>query len=269
MKKITESPFLLQFEILSQEKDINHFTTTRNGGVSKPPFASFNLGNYSEDDLAAITENRRRLSEALCIRPDRLIVPKQIHSDKVLLVDDKFLSLPETERSKASEGYDALITRQKGICIGITTADCVPVILYDPRKKVIAAIHAGWKGTVSRIVRATICEMQKNFGSSASDILAGIGPSISRDAFEVGEEVVATFQNEKHPVERIMIRNEITGKAHFDLWKANKLQLLDCGVKEPNIELARICTYTHNDIFFSARREGIKSGRMITGILLL
>ena len=269
MKQHPEYPFLLSFEQLSKEQNIKNYSTTRKGGVSRYPFESFNLGNYSEDDPCCIRENRERLVKALHIRYENLIVPKQIHSDQILIIDKQYLSLNEKKRQEASNGYDALITQQKNISIGITTADCVPIILYDRQKQVTAAIHAGWRGTVKEITRKVVQNLETLFHTNPSDIIAGIGPSISRKYFEVGNEVAKQFVAKQYFQQPIIYENPKTKKAHIDLWEANKQQLMHSGVPEKNIEIAQMCTYTQTETFFSARREGIKSGRMITGIILL
>ena len=161
---------------------------------------------------------------------------------------------------------DALITDRKGECLCISTADCVPVLCYDRKRKAIAAIHAGWKGTVARIVSKTLEAMAAEYGTQGEDIMACIGPSISLSAFEVGDEVYDKFRNEGFDMEQIAVRQD---KWHIDLWKANRMQLEDFGVKPENIQTAGICTWTDNQDFFSARRQGIASGRILSGIMLL
>ena len=260
-------PFLLHFEQTAARQDIIAFTTTRNGGASKPPFDTFNVGNYSEDAAESICENRRRLSEALRIKPHCLIVPKQIHSDRIVPIDEIFLTLSNDEQTRQLDGCDSLITHVKGICIGVATADCVPVLLYNNVQQVAAAIHAGWRGTVKKIAVKTVEAMQQQFGLSPSALSALIGPSIGLSAFEVGEEVVEAFQNAKISLENILKRNPVTGKAHINLSEANRIQLLESGLTNDNIEIAGLCTYLHSETFFSARKEGIRSGRMLSGII--
>ena len=181
-------------------------------------------------------------------------------------IDDTFLIKGITERKEALEGVDALITDRKGECLCISTADCVPVLCYDRKRKAIAAIHAGWKGTVARIVSKTLEAMAAEYGTQGEDITACIGPSISLSAFEVGDEVYDKFRNEGFDMEQIAVRQD---KWHIDLWKANRMQLEGFGVKPENIQTAGICTWTDNQDFFSARRQGIASGRILSGIMLL
>lgn len=246
-----------------------HLSTITEGGVSIGNYSSFNLGLYSGDDESCVQENRKRLSSALGIEKENLITPYQTHQDKAYTIDDHFLSLSTQERLEELNGVDALITNRKGVFIGISTADCVPVLLYDPKKHVAAAIHAGWRSTVAHIVSKTIVKMHTDFGCKPKDIVAGIAPSISAEMFEVGDEVGETFKQAGFNLDKISYRNKDTGKLHIDLSLTNKLQLENAGILPENIEISGICTYSHPDKFFSARRQGIKSGRMLTGGMLL
>ena len=185
--------------------------------------------------------------------PNNLIIPHQTHNTVVRKIDDTFLTKGITERKEALEGVDALITDRKGECLCISTADCVPVLCYDRKRKAIAAIHAGWKETFEA--------MAAEYGTQGEDITACIGPSISLSAFEVGDEVYDKFRNEGFDMEQIAVRQD---KWHIDLWKANRMQLEGFGVKPENIQTAGICTWTDNQDFFSARRQGIASGRILS-----
>ena len=153
----------------------------------------------------------------------------------------------------------------KDFCLCVSTADCVPVLLYDKEKQVIAAVHAGWRGTVGRIVEKTIEVMRIQYGTEGKDLVACIGPSISLESFEVGDEVYAAFEEAGFDMARIARRYE---KWHLDLWEANRMQLLANGVLPEHIEVAGICTFQCYEDFFSARRLGIKSGRILSGIML-
>lgn len=259
---------MLQFPVLSRDCNISHFVTTREGGVSQGRYASFNLGGYSGDEPDSVRMNRQLLSKAIGIPSECIFVPFQVHGRKVRSLSGSFLSLSTEEQEKILHGVDALITDVPGICVAVTTADCVPVLVYAPDKKVVAAIHAGWRGTVQQIVSLTIRLMTEQYAADPSLMLAGIAPSIGPDAFEVGEEVVNAFREAGSDLALIMKRNAQTGKAHLDLWEANRRQLLAAGLQSAHIEISGICTYTHDDQFFSARRLGIDSGRMLSGIFL-
>ncbi|MFV0419120.1 MAG: peptidoglycan editing factor PgeF [Dysgonomonas sp.] len=256
---------LLHFKNLSEFDNLSHFTSTIVGGVSEGSYATFNLGMYSEDDIDCVAENRERLARILNIPEEDIIVPHQTHDDKVLIIDDTFLRKTDLEKVQMLNGVDALITNQRNICIGITTADCVPVLIYDSEKSILAAVHAGWKGTVSKIVGKTVIKMIEALGCTPDDLYIGIGPCISQQHFEVGDEVVDAFDRADFLLDDISYRNKETGKAHIDLQKANKLTLIETGISEKNIEEATLCTFANSDKFFSARRQTIHSGRMLTG----
>jgi len=257
---------LFRFSIFP-DNDLFHFTTTIRGGVSKGAYSTFNLGEYCGDDPECLIGNRNSLASAIDVNPNRIYVPYQTHDDKVCIIDDSFLKMPEQEQVGRLKGIDALITAEKNICIAITTADCIPVLIFDPHKQVFATVHAGWKGSASKITQKTVKIMIDHFGCDPVDLLVGIGPGISAEAFEVGDEVGESFKNEGFNLPSISYRNKQTGKLHIDLKKANQLQLLDMKILAENIEVTEICTYCSAK-FFSARRQGIHSGRMLTGGIL-
>ncbi len=259
---------MLQFDLLRKDCNLFHFMSTRSGGVSVGEYASFNLGEFAGDDPQSVAENRQRLANRLGVGAHQLIFPHQIHEDRILKVDENFLSLPPEHQKQAASGYDALVTNVLNICIGVTTADCVPLIAYDPYKKVLAAIHAGWRGTVARIAPKTIHRMVEDYDCVAENILIGIGACISAEKFEVGEEVVAAFREANIEINDASFLHPQTNKCHIDLQEVNRNLLLEEGILPPNIELMKLCTYTHEELFFSARRQGIKSGRMVTGGVL-
>lgn len=257
---------MLEYSLMKLYPDIFCFSTTRHGGYSDGAYSSFNCNDYCGDDTENVGKNRTLLCSLMPQMPNNLIIPHQTHNTVVRKIDDAFLAKGITERKEVLEGVDALITDRKGECLCISTADCVPVLCYDRRRKAIAAIHAGWKGTVAHIVSKTLKAMAAEYGTRGEDITACIGPSISLSAFEVGDEVYDKFRNEGFDMEQIAVRQD---KWHIDLWKANRIQLEDFGVKPENIQTAGICTWTHNQDFFSARRQGIASGRILSGIMLL
>lgn len=259
---------MLQFPVLGACCDIFHFCTTRAGGVSEGPFASLNPAIYTDDDPAAIRENLHRLAEAAGVPADRIIVPHQIHGERIGTIDETFLQKKTEEQTALLEGIDALMTDCPGICLAVATADCVPLLLYAPDKKVVAAVHAGWRGTVKRIAQKTVQALCRVYGCEPTQLHAGIGPSIGPAAFEVGEEVVEAFRASGLPVGQLVSRHPENGKAHINLWEANRLQLMEAGVVATNIETAACCTYTHSKELFSARKLGIRSGRILSGIYL-
>ena len=172
------------------------------------------------------------------------------------------------------EGYDAFVTNLPGVALGARTADCVPVLLYDPVHRAVAAVHAGWKGTVLHISQLAIEVMIRQYGCNPSGMRAVIGPAIGPDSFQVGEEVVAKFREAEFPIEEIWSfqgpgdGSPMSGGHHIDLFKANRWLLEEAGVPHGNIQVHSIDTYTDTS-FFSARREGTACGRNINSIKLL
>ena len=199
--------------------------------------------------LTAFSTGKGSGVEDVGLRLEDLALPRQVHSDNVLFV---------TEAGRP-EGTDAVITDRPGLCVCVKTADCIPVLLYDTRKRVIAAVHAGWRGTVARIVQKTIEKMNPN---SPSDLHAIIGPGISLEWFEVGDEVYEAFRAEGFPMERIARKSD---RWHIDLWEANRWVLEQMGVEDIFVE--GTCTRTSMD-FYSARRETINTGRNYNGIFI-
>lgn len=263
-----ENRRMLGYGVLSSYPNISCFVTTRHGGCSQGNYASFNCTPYTGDDTECVQRNQEILCSSLPQRPKALIIPYQTHDTKVLAIDEAFLQANKEERHTLLQGIDALITHEPGYCLCISTADCIPILLYDKEHQAIAAIHAGWRGTVNHILRHALGKMQALYGTDGKDIIACIGPGISLPAFEVGDEVYETFRENGFQMEYISEWKPETHKYHIDLWAANRLQLLDFGVPSAQIETADICTFAQHEDFFSARRLGIKSGRILSGIML-
>lgn len=255
---------LLQYDTLNVRK-LLHFTTTIQGGISEGQYNSLNLSQYAGDRPQHVHQNRMRLANITEVGINNIYVPRQIHEDKICSIDADFLELSDDEKILRLDGVDALMTNQENICIGITTADCVPVLIYDPANKALAAIHAGWKSTVKHIVAKTVQLMTETYRSDPMRLLAAIGPSISARWFEVGDEVGQAFDDNGFDLTSISLRNPQNGKLHIDLQEANKVQLIESGIQGLHIDLAKICTYSNPNLYFSARRQGIESGRMLSG----
>ena len=252
--------------------DVVAFSTTRHGGYSTGRYGEFNINRYCGDDAVAISRNRTALCLLLGISDDCLIMPHQTHQTRVARIDVDFLSLSAEKRLLALEATDALMTDVPQVCIGVSTADCIPLLLYDPEHHAACAIHAGWRGTVARIAQQTVMAMQATYATRPSQLLAQIGPGISLDSFEVGQEVYDAFAQAAFPMSAISRRypasdSPQTEKWHIDLPACNRLQLLDAGLSPAAIATSPACTYQHADTYFSARRLGINSGRIFTGIM--
>ncbi len=245
---------LYEFDLLQTEKHLVHFVTTRHGGFSTGNYKSLNLSYRVNDSKSIVDRNRKKLIDALNITRDNIFFPDQCHTHFVREVNE------HTSQHELKE-TDALITNSKNLCIAILTADCVPILLYDRKKRAIGAVHSGWKGTVGRIVARTIERMVKTYNTKPYDLLVCIGPSISQQYYEVGDEVVDQFTFWFADTPAVFMKNKETGKTHIDLWEANRQLLIRSGVLPANIEMGKMCTYDNPDLFFSARRDGIQSGR--------
>ena len=250
---------------------VTAFSSTRYGGCSEGNYRSFNVNRYCGDDEEHIVRNLESLKSLLGV--SQVFMPHQVHGTEVLRVKQ---SVPWKGMADDFEGVDALITDVTGICIGVSTADCIPVLLYDEAHHAAAAIHAGWRGTVKRIVKKTVESMHDSFGTRPEELQAVIGPGISIESFEVGDEVYQQFQDAGFPMDMIARRypaklplfggTEGGFKWHLDLPLCNRLQLEAVGVRQ--IEMSGICTYQQSDGYFSARKLGVNSGRILTGIVL-
>ena len=243
------------------EDDIKciHAVTTKN---SLEPYV-FSLALHTGEDVKAIVDNRKKLSSLLDTDNSlHFIVANQTHSDHI-----EIISQSETKGWQGVEDAvshcDALITNQKGVMLAILTADCVPILLYDKEKEVVAAIHAGWKGTEAKIAAKTVQKMIEVYGSDPEDIIAGVAPAIGRCCYEVGKDVAKHFFSEPRSFDAV------GGKYMLDLPFINKKQLLDSGVLEEHIEMSGVCTACEVERFFSYRKEQGCSGRFMSMIGML
>jgi polyphenol oxidase len=260
---------LLQFENLIKQNEVTHFVSTRNGGKSSGPYASMNIGFGTDDNAEIVLQNRQKLSQAVDIPLNHFVFANQTHSNHVAIVNQSHKGNGALNKHTALYNTDALITNQAEICLFIMTADCTPVLLFDPVNKAIAAIHAGWRGTVDAIVVNTIQQMRLNFNTQASDLTAAIGPCIGPCCYEVGEDVVEKVKQAFDETTELLIPSDNPGKYFFNLSGANKKQLLQSGVLPHHIESAELCTQCHTDLFFSSRFGKGTCGRFGTGIMIM
>ena len=243
-------------------------------------YASFNVTHYCGDDPLHVSQCRQWLAQELRIAEERILLPRQTHSAHVLAVDKALLACSPEERVAALDGVDALLTDVEGVCIGISTADCVPVLLYDARHHACSAVHAGWRGLVQHILRHAVACMQQTYDSDPRHMQALVGPCIGVEAYEVGEEVVQAFQQAGFPT-HLLRRDYPASQAytsapggqralapHIDLVAAASWELEECHIPLERIMVTGLCTYHEHHDFFSARRLGIHSGRIYTGIML-
>lgn len=255
-------PNLTYFDISA---GVTAFSSTRHGGVSEGNYGEFNINEYCGDVPENIKENRKALAEELLVNVDRIVMPHQVHGTEARIVAKELFRLPAETRRLLLEDVDALMTDVPNVCIGVSTADCIPVLMCDERNRVIAAVHAGWRGTVARVVRKSIMSMNKYYGTKSENLHVVVGPGISKEHFEVGNEVYEEFKKEGFDMNLIA---SFTDKWHIDLPLCNRQELIDCGVKAENITMTGICTYAESADYFSARRLGQQSGRVFSGIIL-
>ena len=255
-----------------------HGFSTRLGGVSANNRERvLNLGFTEWDSRENVRENRRRLQTALGANDFALAPLLQFHSDTILLI-----GAAPGEACRA----DASITNRPGVLLAVQTADCVPILLVAPQKRAVAAVHAGWRGTLQRILSKAAGRMQMEFGSEPADLLAAIGPAIGPCCYEVGTEVAAAFSakfanaaewfdelrtgDEPNPLQWLNMmppgHQAPPKKVLLDLRKANRAQLIEAGVRTENIFVSDLCTSCRKDLLFSYRKEGMQSGRLMAVI---
>jgi polyphenol oxidase len=257
MKQIRKGPLQLwQFAYLEEIQGLRHFVSDRN---SLPGGPEFTLSYSSTPDAETVRSNRSLLAAAMELAPEALFFPSQVHGTGIVAVNRR------TSKETLAQ-TDALITQDRGIGIAVLSADCVPVLLYDKRRRAVGAVHAGWRGTAARILEKTLLAMQEQYGSQGEDLIACIGPSVCQESYEVGQEVIESIQ-QAFPTSSELLIDQPNRKAKLDLWKANQLQLLEFGVPPGQIETANLCTLQHNKHFFSARKGD--TGRFAAGILLV
>jgi polyphenol oxidase len=248
----------LTFDLFNQP-GLVHGLFTRHGGVSPEPWASLNLGGTNGDSRENVIENRRRIFEALGRPVESIFDAWQVHGREVICADRP------RPLDAAHQKADAILTDSREISLFMRFADCVPIFLFDPRHKVVGLVHAGWRGTVDRAAAAAVERMAAAYGSSPAEILAGIGPSICVDHYEIGKdpEVVATVRQAFGSDASAVLRQP-NGSIHLDLWQANQIVLERAGVRQ--IEQAGVCTFCQNHDWYSHRAEKGKTGRY--GVLL-
>jgi YfiH family protein len=270
--------YILQVPALAKLPWLVHGFSTKPGGVSGQIGENIlNLGFTEWDTKENVLENRRRFQSALGASDLQLISLSQIHSDVIHLFD--------AAPAEPCRG-DASATNRPGLLLGVQTADCVPILLVDPKKRAVAAVHAGWRGTLQRIVVKAIGQMQMHFKTKPADLLAAIGPSIGGCCYEVGTEVATQFLSqfaeapdwfdefrtgdEPNPIQWLNMmppgHQPPPKNVLLDLRKANRAQLLGAGLRAPNIFVSDLCTACRRDLLFSYRKEGLQSGRLLSVI---
>ena len=280
---------------------VTAFTTTRPGGYSQGEYGEFNINPWSGDDPEAVRRNRQLLADTLRLSDTtHIILPHQVHRVETYQVRRDYFSQPEASQRAALEGIDIVLTDLPGVCIGVSTADCVPILLYDPTHHAACAIHAGWRGCVQRAIPVGIRAMHEAFGTTPTDLHALIGPHISMERYPVGPEVLDEFAQAGFNIQQFIslpfrgasrYRSDACDDGRFIFPKEAQSasgaspssdsprfllslslfchhELQQAGIPPHAITDTRQCTFDHPDLYFSARRQGISCGRNYTGIIL-
>jgi YfiH family protein len=229
-----------------------HGFTERTGGVSPIPRGALNFGRSVGDSPENVSENLRRWGEAAGTDPARIAFVKQVHGDGVIVRR----SSDDRDRVPA----DAQVTGAPGLVLAVLTADCLPVLIVDPVRRAVAAVHAGWRGTISRIVARAIETLASEYGSRPSDLRVALGPGIRVESFEVGEEVAGEFRREFGDADSV-VRDDLGAKPRVDLFLANRVAATDAGVPPDRVDDLGLCTVRAVDRFFSHRAEHGRTGR--------
>ncbi len=231
---------------------VDVMVTTRHGGVSAGSYASLNLGLHVGDEPGDVLENRRRAAAALGADPGDFVFCVQAHGPNVRVVTAGDRGRGARTQDDAIPGTDALVTAEPGVALTVMVADCVPVVLYDPVAHVLACVHAGWRGTVARVSQAAVDTM-RSLGSRPENVIAGLGPAIAPDRYQVGDDVRQAARDGLGASAAQVIRPDGTGKWLFDLWTANRLVLREAGLPDENMHMAAIPTGSDPGLFFSDR----------------
>ncbi len=247
---------------LSQFDFTVHGFAARLGGVSQGALSSLNMSRREADSPENIRQNRHRFCQAVDIPYESLFLVKQVHSQRVLIVDNALFEAGKVNPIEA----DAMVTNLPNIALGILTADCLPVILIHSRAKAVGAVHAGWRGSAQLIAQEAVRAMLDCYGGRAEDIYACLGPCIGPECYEVGEEVADVFRRQSPKWQDYLSRNERGWR--LDLAQANLVQLTRMGVPAGNINLIRLCTSCRQDLFFSHRGSGGQAGRQMNVVMI-
>lgn len=247
------------FGLLEPWPELTYAAFTRHGGVSAHPYDTLNMSYTVQDDPERVKVNRERAIRAVGWDPECVVSARQVHGRQVVAVSRAMVGGPDLPET------DALVTNEPGVLLLLKFADCVPIVLWDPKRRVVGLVHAGWRGTVLETPAAALELMRQRYGCHPSSVLAGIGPSIGPCCYEVGTEVVAAAST---LFAGTTVIQQVDGSHRMDLWGANAETLMRAGVAEENIAVAGVCTRCHHDQFFSHRAAKGIAGRfgVVAGI---
>lgn len=258
---------VLEFPALRETGLVNHFFTTREGGVSDGVYRSMNLSFYRGDDREKVHENYQRVARALGTDEKHMVLTCQAHHTNVRRVTMEDAG-KGTVRKRDWDDLDGLVTNEPGLALGTFFADCVPLMFVDPVHRAIGACHSGWRGTVGKIGTCTLKKMQQEFGTHAEDVLCAIGPSICGDCYEVSDDVAEQFQAAFPGQGSRILRDEHNGHQMLDLWAACRLTLLEAGALPEHIVVTDLCTFENPELLFSHRASHGQHGNFGGFIML-
>ena len=250
----------ITFPIFEKEAGVKHCFSTRIGGVSEGRYSSMNLSYSNGDETAAVDENFKRICSCIDVSHESVVKSHQTHTVNIANVTEKGQEIPE--------GTDGLVTNVAGITLCSSYADCVPLLFYDPKKRVVASSHSGWRGTAGEIGRLTIEKMQSDYGCNPQNILAAIGPAICKDCYEVDETVISALK--KMDYLNLSSATEPHGDGHYllDLKEICRQELIRAGVKEEHILVSDICTCCNSEYLHSHRATKGERGNLCAFIAL-
>lgn len=255
-EKIVDGVPYLSYPMLERTGVVKHGFSTRLGGVSKGHCATMNISTTRGDDPKAIEENQRRIAKAIGVCVEDMTYTNQTHTTNVAVVEAK-------DRGRSFLETDGMVTNVPGICLVTFYADCVPLFFVDPEHRAIGLSHSGWRGTVNKMGKVTVEQMQKQYGTDPDKVVAAIGPSICRDCYEVSEEVVEQFRkNFDEVLWPELFYKKADGKYQLDLWRANEAVLMEAGIGRERMAVTNLCTHCNPEILFSHRSTGFHRGNL-------
>lgn len=255
-EKIVDGVPYLSYPMLERTGVVKHGFSTRLGGVSKGHCATMNISTTRGDDPKAIEENQRRIAKAIGVCVEDMTYTNQTHTTNVAVVEAK-------DRGRSFLETDGMVTNVPEICLVTFYADCVPLFFVDPEHRAIGLSHSGWRGTVNKMGKVTVEQMQKQYGTDPDKVVAAIGPSICRDCYEVSEEVVEQFrENFDEVLWPELFYKKADGKYQLDLWRANEAVLMEAGISRERMAVTNLCTHCNPEILFSHRSTGFHRGNL-------
>ena len=249
------------FSLLDRVNQLIHAVSTRLGGVSKGIYHSLNIGFHVGDEENNVIKNREIFCRTLGLNLSSVAAGEQVHGTHIAIVQAGDRGKGAYSWKESFPRTDALTTNVPGVSLLVVVADCPALLFFDPAHKAVALAHTGWRGSIKGSLQKTIQKMSQNFHTNPQDLLVAISPSIGPCCYRIGKDTLKQLVTSFPANWKNFVIFKPDGSAHLDLWKLNRYQLLKMGVKHTNIEIARICTACHTDLFYSHRKERGKTGR--------